>query len=323
MPPLSQLTADVAAAAAAAAPPRRPRASAPARRRPPTGPPPPARRSGRVAGLPPAAHAGGLVGHAASDRALAAPAATYAREAYGPDALRALGTSGNATWTLFVDGYDARRKRVYDQGAAGTTCHQCRQKVRATFTSCAACGSLRGNFCGDCLFMRYGEHVLQARARTEAASRGGGGGPAVGEAAAAEEGQPPPPPPPTSSTPPATTPWACPPCRGLCNCSFHRAAAGLPPTGSLYRASLAAGFPSVAHFLVLSRLTPAGRASLAAAASAGPPGPPPPRAWLAAGPGGEGAGSDDEDEAALATAAGLWARATAAGVLGRGEVVAP
>lgn len=310
---LKGVASAASAAAAAAAPPRRPRA--PARRRP-AAPAGPARRSGRVAGLPPTDEVG-LVGTGSSDRALAAPAATYAREAYGPESLHALGTvADGATWQLFVDGYDAKRKRIYDNG--GHTCHQCRQKVRATFTACAHCGLLRGGFCGDCLYMRYGEHVGQVRARNEEAAAAGGGGAHGGgggggddeEAAAAAA--------PTTSTarPSTTTPWACPPCRGVCNCSFHRAAAGLPPTGSLYRGALAAGFPSVAHFLVLSRLTPAGRAALAAAA-AGVPGPPPPEAWLAAGPGG-GTGSDDEEEAALETAAGLWARGVAAGVLGRG-----
>ena len=316
------------AAAAAAAALRRPRPAIPSRRRPalPVGP---SRRSGRVAGLPPSDHADGLTGTGSTDRALAAPAATYAREAYGPEHLFALGTvADGATWALFTDGYDAKRKRIYT--SAGRVCHQCRQKVRATFTSCSICGLLRGGFCGDCLFMRYGEHVGQVRARNEQAEAGGGGG-GGGAAAAAPSTAPPPAAaeegeeegaavraaeaPPTTSTP-TFTPWACPPCRGVCNCSFHRSAAGLPPTGSLYRGALAAGFPSVAHYLVLSCLTPAGRRALAAAAS-GTPGPDPPAAWLAAGPG-DGTGSDDEQEEALGVAAGLWERGLAAGVLGRG-----
>jgi hypothetical protein len=201
---------------------------------------------------------------------------------YGPAALAALGAvaPGTPAWALFVDGYDPRtKKRAHDSGG-GSTCHQCRQKVRATFTACGVCGALRGVFCGDCLWMRYGEHVHQARAHHPG-------------------------------------PWACPPCRGLCNCSFHRSAAGLPPTGSLYRAALGAGFASVAHFLVLSRLNPAGRAALADAAG----GPRPSEAWLGGGPGGDG--SDDEDEVALATAARLWARALDRGALGRGRVPPP
>ena len=33
--------------------------------------------------------------------------------------------------------------------------------------------------------------------------------------------------------------WVCPPCRGLCNCSFHRIRAGWAPTGTLYRRAIA------------------------------------------------------------------------------------
>ena len=35
--------------------------------------------------------------------------------------------------------------------------------------------------------------------------------------------------------------WVCPPCRGLCNCSFHRIRAGWAPTGTLYRRAIAEG----------------------------------------------------------------------------------
>ena len=60
----------------------------------------------------------------------------------------------------------------------------------------------QGVFCGDCLFMRYGENIQ------EAAAAGA---------------------------------WVCPPCRGLCNCSFHRIRAGWAPTGTLYRRAIAEG----------------------------------------------------------------------------------
>lgn len=36
-------------------------------------------------------------------------------------------------------------------------------------------------------------------------------------------------------------PWVCPPCRGLCNCSFHRIRRGWAPTGTLYRRAIAEG----------------------------------------------------------------------------------
>ncbi len=35
--------------------------------------------------------------------------------------------------------------------------------------------------------------------------------------------------------------WVCPPCRGMCNCSFHRIHRGWAPTGTLYRRALAEG----------------------------------------------------------------------------------
>ncbi len=35
--------------------------------------------------------------------------------------------------------------------------------------------------------------------------------------------------------------WVCPPCRGLCNCSFHRISRGWAPTGTLYRRAIAEG----------------------------------------------------------------------------------
>ena len=61
-------------------------------------------------------------------------------------------------------------------------------------------------FCGDCLFMRYGENILEVQA---------GGA------------------------------WTCPPCRGLCNCSFHRIRKGWAPTGTLYRRAIAEGARTV------------------------------------------------------------------------------
>lgn len=118
-----------------------------------------------------------------------------------------------------MDGYDADGNRVYDK-VHGATCHQCRQKTLGRRTSCASCGSLSGQLCGDCLFMRYGEHVDEVAARPD---------------------------------------WACPHCRGLCNCSFHRARRGWAPTGTLYRRAAAQGYASVAHYLVLNNLEPGAR----------------------------------------------------------------
>ena len=118
---------------------------------------------------------------------------------------------------LFVDGYDASGARIYD-AQRGATCHQCRQKTVCKHTSCGGCGELRGQFCGDCLWMRYGENVDEAVAAGDA--------------------------------------WRCPPCRDLCNCSFCRQKKGWPPTGTMYRRAIREGFESVAHYLVLGADAP-------------------------------------------------------------------
>ena len=140
---------------------------------------------------------------------------TCVAETYTAAHRAALGSAATP-WTLFVDGYDESGARIYDKGPKGRTCHQCRQKTVCKHTSCGACGAARGQFCGDCLFMRYGENVDEA-ARDAA--------------------------------------WRCPPCRDLCNCSFCRQKKGWPPTGSMYRRAIKEGFQSVAHYLVLGPAT--------------------------------------------------------------------
>ena len=88
--------------------------------------------------------------------------------------------------------------------------------------------TLQGVLCGDCLFMRYGENILEVKEKDE---------------------------------------WTCPVCRGLCNCSNHRIRRGWAPTGSLYRHAIAEGKPllflkcrtchSSALFFMLHALTSA------------------------------------------------------------------
>ncbi|KAL5557161.1 hypothetical protein UlMin_039397 [Ulmus minor] len=114
------------------------------------------------------------------------------------------------SWTLFVDGYGNDGKRIYDQ-VRGKTCHQCRQKTLGHRTHCSECNKVQGQFCGDCLYMRYGEHVLEAKEDPN---------------------------------------WKCPVCRGICNCSLCRQAKGWAPTGTLYKKISALGFKSVAHYLI-------------------------------------------------------------------------
>ncbi|KAJ3675817.1 hypothetical protein LUZ60_004859 [Juncus effusus] len=113
-------------------------------------------------------------------------------------------------WTLFVDGYGKDGKRIYDQ-VRGKTCHQCRQKTMGHRTSCYKCQLVQGQFCGDCLFMRYGENVLEVNKNPN---------------------------------------WMCPPCRGICNCSLCRLKKGWNPTGALYKKIVSLGHKSVAHYLI-------------------------------------------------------------------------
>ncbi|XP_077233158.1 uncharacterized protein LOC143875480 [Tasmannia lanceolata] len=121
--------------------------------------------------------------------------------------------SFEASWVLFVDGCGPDGKRIYDP-VKGKTCHQCRQKTLGHRTSCSQCNIVQGQFCGDCLFMRYGENVLEAKQNPD---------------------------------------WICPACRGICNCSLCRLKKGWAPTGSLYRKVSHLGFKSVAHYLIQTR----------------------------------------------------------------------
>ncbi|KAL5678617.1 hypothetical protein ACJX0J_014748, partial [Zea mays] len=115
-------------------------------------------------------------------------------EIYTEEHDRLLGTC-YTPWTLFVDGYGKDGKRIYDQ-VRGQTCHQCRQKTLGHHTSCCKCQIVQGQFCGDCLYMRYGENVLEVKKNPN---------------------------------------WICPVCRGICNCSICRTKKGWFPTGSAYR----------------------------------------------------------------------------------------
>nr|XP_043630724.1 cell division cycle-associated 7-like protein [Erigeron canadensis] len=117
------------------------------------------------------------------------------------------------TWTLLEDGFDGEGNRMYD-AYDGKSCHQCRQKTLGLRTKCCKCTSVRGKFCGDCLFMRYGENVIEANANPD---------------------------------------WVCPVCRDICNCSRCRRIKGWQPTGNLYRKVLKLGFKSVAHYLIHTR----------------------------------------------------------------------
>ncbi|XP_047983134.1 cell division cycle-associated protein 7-like [Salvia hispanica] len=133
-------------------------------------------------------------------------------EVYTEEHDKLLGST-EMSWTLFVDGYGKDGKRIYDP-INGKTCHQCRQKTLGQRTHCSSCNMVQGQFCGDCLYMRYGENVIEAKANPD---------------------------------------WICPVCRGICNCSLCRQGKGWPPTGMLYKKIANLGYKSVAHYLVQTR----------------------------------------------------------------------
>uniref|UniRef100_A0A1D1ZKM7 Cell division cycle-associated 7-like protein n=1 Tax=Anthurium amnicola TaxID=1678845 RepID=A0A1D1ZKM7_9ARAE len=133
-------------------------------------------------------------------------------EVYTDEHEKLLGTC-ETTWTLFVDGYNTDGVRIYDP-VKGKTCHQCRQKTLGHRTHCSRCNIVQGQFCGDCLYMRYGENVLEANENPD---------------------------------------WICPVCRGICNCSICRSKRGWAPTGTLYKKVSSLGYKSVAHYLIQTR----------------------------------------------------------------------
>lgn len=103
------------------------------------------------------------------------------------------------------------REKVYNS-STGSTCHQCRQKTVDTKTNCRnpECVGVRGQFCGPCLRNRYGEEVQDALLNPD---------------------------------------WYCPPCRGICNCSFCRAREGRCATGVLVYLAKHHGYDNVHAYL--------------------------------------------------------------------------
>ncbi|XP_055456951.1 cell division cycle-associated protein 7 [Psammomys obesus] len=103
------------------------------------------------------------------------------------------------------------REKIYSR-SLGSTCHQCRQKTIDTKTNCrnSDCWGIRGQFCGPCLRNRYGEEVKDALLDPN---------------------------------------WHCPPCRGICNCSFCRQRDGRCATGVLVYLAKYHGFGNVHAYL--------------------------------------------------------------------------
>ncbi|XP_029461661.1 cell division cycle-associated protein 7 [Rhinatrema bivittatum] len=103
------------------------------------------------------------------------------------------------------------KEKVYNR-VTGSTCHQCRQKTIDTKTNCRNpdCVGVRGQFCGPCLRNRYGEDVRTALLDPD---------------------------------------WYCPPCRGICNCSFCRQRDGRCATGVLVYLAKYHGYDNVHAYL--------------------------------------------------------------------------
>ncbi|XP_068791165.1 cell division cycle-associated 7-like protein isoform X1 [Struthio camelus] len=103
------------------------------------------------------------------------------------------------------------KDKIYDK-VLGSTCHQCRQKTIDTKTICRnqGCGGVRGQFCGPCLRNRYGEDVKSALLDPD---------------------------------------WICPPCRGVCNCSYCRRRDGRCATGMLIHLAKFYGYDNVKEYL--------------------------------------------------------------------------
>ncbi|CAJ1939353.1 unnamed protein product [Sphenostylis stenocarpa] len=179
----------------------------------------PQRRSSRIMSLVPIDYSEGKLpdpGSKENEVEIFIPEGTNP-EVYTEEHEKLLGDC-ESTWELCVDGYDEDGNRMYDP-IKGQTCHQCRQKTLAQHTNCNKCELLQGQFCGDCLYMRYGENVIEANHNTK---------------------------------------WVCPPCRGICNCSRCRRGKGWMPTGNIYSKVSKLGFKSVAHYLIKTRLTELG-----------------------------------------------------------------
>lgn len=106
---------------------------------------------------------------------------------------------------------DPRIKKIY-RGNQLSTCHQCRQKTQDMKTICRSgfCRGVQGQFCGICLYNRYGENAKEALLDDN---------------------------------------WSCPVCRNICNCSFCLPKKGKPCTGILVPEARKHGFTNVHSFL--------------------------------------------------------------------------
>ena len=126
-----------------------------------------------------------------------------------PDSVR----YGRQSWCRWSsdDTGDRFGEKVYNR-EIGTSCHQCRQKTLDMKTICRSgrCVGVRGQFCGRCLEIRYGDNAREALMNPS---------------------------------------WSCPPCRNICNCSICRNRKGKGATGILINLAQSKGFSNVADYL--------------------------------------------------------------------------
>ena len=117
----------------------------------------------------------------------------------------------NITEEMLNQVADRSGQKIYNR-EVGTSCHQCRQKTLDMKTVCRSgrCVGGRGQFCGRCLVLRYGEDAREALM---------------------DPG------------------WCCPPCRNICNCSLCRNKKGKGATGILINQAKSKGFSNVADYL--------------------------------------------------------------------------
>jgi len=115
------------------------------------------------------------------------------------------------TETMLKKVCDRFGEKTYCQ-KIGTSCHQCRQKTTDMKTVCRSgeCVGVRGQFCGRCLLLRYGEDAREALMDPH---------------------------------------WACPPCRNFCNCSICRNRNGKGATGILSQLAASKGYTNAADYL--------------------------------------------------------------------------
>lgn len=154
-------------------------------------------------------------------------------------------------WVSFRTSRFRRARTVCDCAFVhqGSTCHQCRQKTTDTKTNCRnpECVGVRGQFCGPCLRNRYGEEVHDALLNPVSLSAcpdiiSLGVCVLIGSVFLCAMSA-------LLRCVVLFQEWRCPPCRGICNCSFCRAREGRCATGVLVYLAKYHGYDNVHSYL--------------------------------------------------------------------------